>query len=84
MTSLSHSSSRPVLLMALIVIALVLRAQADGPSSSYLSAVSGLQGYRPMLSRAAIADPCPRASNQSDHISRNGRSIYPSTSKVYR
>mgnify|MGYP001795848146 CR=1 FL=1 len=84
MTSLPHSSARPVLLIVLIVIALVLRSQADEPSSSYLSAISGLQGDRPVLSRAAFIDPCPRSSNRSDQGGRIGRALYPSTAKVFR
>ena len=84
MTSLRRSPVRPVLLSILIVIALVLRAQADGPSPSPLSAVSGLQGDCPMLSRAANAHPCPHGSNQSDRNGCTGRAPDPSTSKDLR
>ena len=84
MTSLPHSSPRPVLLMALIVVALLLRAQADEPSTSHLSAMSDLQGDRPVLRAAAIAHPCPHLSNQSAQSGPNGRALNPAISKVFR
>ncbi|MEL7343838.1 MAG: hypothetical protein AAFN59_03140 [Pseudomonadota bacterium] len=70
--------------MALIMVALVLRAQADGPSTSYLSAVGGLQRGRQVLSRDAIAHPCPHLSNQSSQSSPYGSALDPSTSKVFK
>lgn len=72
MTSLPHSPARPALLLALIAIALVLRAQADDTSHSALSLVGGLPADRPVLSLDGVARPCPLWLNRSCNGLSNG------------